>query len=204
MELVEKAEDADVIVYSRAKPDTSVKNVLPGKKMIIFGHVADDDVKAVLPVEQTYLDTHDYAVRKRVKIAKKHPIFEKEKLNDAAFGVYYDLKTKFGAKRILDFEDGRPCIVERKGIIYAATGLGVQLLPDSYYYDRFLLKAILYLAGREKALHNWIRQKRRWKNMNARRLKNTLNKQRLPQRKSCQEHGVWACPTETSDVLDIA
>ncbi len=150
MELVEKAEDADVIVYSRAKADTSVKHVLPGKKMIVFGHVADDDVKAVLPVEQTYLDTHDYAVRKRVKIAKKHPIFEKEKLNDAAFGVYYDLKTKFGAKRILDFEDGRPCIVERKGIIYAATGLGAQLLPDSYYYDRFLLKAILYLAGREK------------------------------------------------------
>ena len=151
MELVEKAEDADVIVYSRAKADSSVKHVLPDKKMIVFGPVADDDVKAVLPVELTYLDAHDYAARKHVKLAKKHPIFEKEKLNSTAFGVYYDLKLKSGAKRILDFEDGKPCVVERKGVIYAATGLGTQLLPDSFYYDRFLLKAILYLAGREKS-----------------------------------------------------
>ncbi|MBR5024950.1 MAG: hypothetical protein IKX48_07775, partial [Victivallales bacterium] len=151
MELVENSDDADVIVYSRAKADDSVKHVLPGKKMIVFGPVADDDVKAALPVELTYLDTHDYAARKRVKLAKKHPIFEKEKLNDAAFGVYYDMKLKSGAKRVLDFEDGRPCIVERKGVIYAATGLGAQILPDSFYYDRFLLKAILYLAGREKS-----------------------------------------------------
>ena len=47
--------------------------------------------------------------------------------------------------------NGKPCVVERKGVIYAATGLGTQLLPDSFYYDRFLLKAILYLAGREKS-----------------------------------------------------
>ena len=150
MELVNKAEDADVIVYSRAKADNSVKHVLPGKKMIVFGPVADDDVKAALPVEMTYLDTHDYAARKHVKLARKHPIFEKEKLNNAAFGVYYNLKLKSGAKRVLDFEDGWPCVVERKGVIYAATGLGTQLLTDSFYYDRFLLKAILYLAGREK------------------------------------------------------
>ncbi len=151
MELVENAEDADVIVYSRAKADDSVKHVLPGKKMIVFGPVADDDVKASLPVKLTYLDTHDYAARKRLKLAKKHPIFEKEKLNEAAFGVYYDMKLKSGAKHVLDFEDGRPCVVERKGVIYAATGLGAQILPDSFYYDRFLLKAILYLAGREKS-----------------------------------------------------
>ena len=151
LEMVDKAEDADVIVYSRAKGDSNVKHALPGKKLIVFGHVADDDVKAVLPVELTYLDSHDYAVRKRVKPAKRHPIFEKEKLNDAAFGMYYDVKLKSGAKRILDFEDGRPCVVERKGIIYATTGIGTQLLPDSFYYDRFLLRAILYLAGREKS-----------------------------------------------------
>ena len=151
MELVDKAEDADVIVYSRAKADTNVKHVLPDKKMIVFGHVADDDVKAALPVELTYLDAHDYAARKRVKLAKKHPIFEKETISEAAFGVYYDLKLKSGAKRILDFEDGKPCVVERKGVIYAATGLGTQLLPDSFYYDRFLLKAILYLAGYERS-----------------------------------------------------
>ena len=102
MELVENAEHADVIVYSRAKADSSVKHVLSGKKMIVFGPVADDDVKAVLPVELTYLDTHDYAARKRLKLTKKHPIFEKEKLSEAAFGVYYDMKLKSGTKRVLD------------------------------------------------------------------------------------------------------
>lgn len=151
LELVTKAEEADVIVYSRAKADSSVKHVLPGKKMIVFGPVADEDVKAVLPVELTYLDAHDYAARKRVQLAKKHPVFEKEKLNDCEFGVYYGVKPKFGTKRILDFEDGQPCVAERKGVIYVATGLGAQLLPDTFYYDRFLLKAILYLAGREKS-----------------------------------------------------
>ena len=151
LELVGKAEDADVIVYSRAKGDPNVKHVLPGKKLLVFGHVADDDVKAVLPVELTYLDTHDYAARKRLKLTKKHPIFEKEKLSETAFGIYYDMKLKSGAKRVLDFEDGRPCVVERKGVIYAATGLGAQILPDSFYYDRFLLKAILHLVGRENS-----------------------------------------------------
>ncbi len=150
-QLVDDPALADVIVYSRAMAAPDIPHVHPNKPMLVFGNVADADVREALPVTVTYLSPNDYAKRQRVRPVISHPLLDGDVISDAAFGKYAEITVKDGARRLLDFADGSPCVVEGDHVLYAATGIGAQLLPDSFFYDRFLLKAILYLAGKPEA-----------------------------------------------------
>ncbi len=150
-QIVDNNQDADVIVYSRAKPDPEKPHAIKGKKLLVFGSVADEDVKNAIPVQLKYLNQNDYAERYRLKQATQHKLLQGETLSQAAFGQYYSITAKPGATRIIDFENGQPCVVENTDAIYVATGIGAQLLPDAQYYDRFLIRAILYLVNRTDA-----------------------------------------------------
>ena len=155
-ELVQKPEEADIILYSGARPDPEmakrvVSAVKNGTPLIAASAIADPEIAAILPVNLTKLSDTDYPERMSLK-----PVVENDKmfrgLNPVTFGVYQQEELKEGAKALLNFADGTPAIAEGKAgkgkVIFSPFAFGVDLIPGTNAHDAFLLRAVSYLTGR--------------------------------------------------------
>lgn len=156
VQLVYTPEEAQLIVYSAARPDKKLAHriasaVKKGTNLIAAASVADEDIRKLLPVNVKFLKQNDYPERKKVIPAADTPL-NLDGMSDAAFGIYSDVKVKNG-KVLLAFEDGTPAVTEGKAgkgkVIYNALPIGVNLFNDYDCRDAFLLKLVSYLSKKE-------------------------------------------------------
>ncbi|MGI5922823.1 MAG: hypothetical protein ACOX9E_02655 [Lentisphaeria bacterium] len=153
VELVANPEQAEIIVYSRAAAAADVAHVHPGKKLLVYGQVADADVLANLPLQWQRRDIDDYVTRLPLQATTAgQDLLAGAALSRSAFACYFDLKPTQDAQRLIDFADQTPCVLRSADCMYVATGIGAGIIPDDQFYDRFLLQAILYLTRNKDAL----------------------------------------------------
>ena len=157
--LVKTPEEAQLIVYSAARPDKKlasriVKAVKKGANLIASSIVADPEIQDILPVEVNVLPSNDFPERKKLTPRVDDPALL-DGLSDAAFGVYTDLFLRSG-KVLLTYADGKPAMVEGKAgkgkVIYNAVAIGCDLVPGYTARDPFLLRTVSYLSGRKLPL----------------------------------------------------
>ena len=154
VELVASPDHAEVVVYSRAAAAPDVAHVHPGKKLLVYGQVADADVLAALPLSWQRRDGNDdYVDRLPLQATPAgQELLAGATLSPSAFARYFDLAPASDARRLIDFADQSPCVLRSTDTMYVAAGIGAGIIPDGQFYDRFLLQAILYLTRGKDAL----------------------------------------------------
>ena len=148
---------ADVIVYSRARPDSSlaaaiVSAVRRGVPLYAATEVADPEVEAILPCVIGHDVLQGLPPRQRVTATVDAPSALAEGLNDTTFGIYRSCTAKGGAKTLLGFADGTPALVEGTvgagKVLYNMLAIGSSLVPGKASPDAFFVRALGYLTGR--------------------------------------------------------
>ncbi len=154
--LVKTPEEAQLIVYSAARPDKKLakriaSSVKKGANLIAASIIADPEVQELLPVEVNVLPSNDFPERKTLAPAVDNA-FLFDGLSKAAFGVYTDLGLRNG-KVLLTYADGKPAMVEGKAgkgkVIYNAIAIGCDLVSGYTARDPFLLRTVSYLSGKK-------------------------------------------------------
>ncbi|MBQ9775925.1 MAG: hypothetical protein IJW17_07810 [Lentisphaeria bacterium] len=154
-----RMEDADIIVYNSSRPNTKVareiaKRVNAGVPLLTGPVIADPEIAAMLPGQVVPVKYAALPERKKLKFpAKEHPANRNAVLNDASFGVYYQLKN-FNAVPLLLFEDNTPAVIEIKEksrhIIVSALGFGSDVLKSSSAArDGWFLRLLGILAKKD-------------------------------------------------------
>lgn len=154
---VKTPEEADVIVYSAARPDKKMasriaKAVKSGKHLIAASAVADKEVAELLPVKITKLPEEDFPERKQLVPAKDGgKLFAG--LSKARFGVYTKLAPANGARVLCRYSDGSPAMVEGKAgkgrVFYNSVAFGSDLISGYAARDAFLLRTVEYISGKK-------------------------------------------------------
>lgn len=149
-------EEAEVIVYSAARPEPALARriadaVKQGTPLVAASAAGDPEIAALLPAEIKELPNAGLPERKCLKTADANdPLFSG--LNTAAFGVYTELAPRENSKVRLSFADGKPAVVAGKAgegrVIYSAIAFGADLIPGRAARDPFLLRAIAELTGK--------------------------------------------------------
>ena len=156
--LVKTPEEAELIVYSAARPEPELakriaSSVRNGAKLFAASIVADPEVRELLPVELNVLPSNDFPERQKLVPVAEKALFAG--ISNAAFGIYTDVKPRDG-KLLLTYANGKPVMVEGnagKGkVIYNAIAIGCDLLPGYTARDPFLLRVVSYLAGKNLPL----------------------------------------------------
>ena len=152
----QRLEDADAIVYSRARADPSLAtNIVRavrerGIPLYAASIVADPEIRAILPCSLEKRDPAGFAPRRRIVAAEKSGL--SEGLSTATFGVYRACTAAKDANVLLSFDDGTPALLEGrcgKGrVIYQMTAIGQTLLPGKKAYDAFFARVIGRISGR--------------------------------------------------------
>jgi len=172
VELVLSPEEADVIVYSGARPSPEIAKriagcVNNGTPLIAASAIADPEIAALLPVTLAKMPDNDFPPRQTCKpVGKSNELFAG--LNSAKFGIYFNTALKPGAEALLSFADNRPAIAQsisgKGAVLYSSFAFGVELIQGTNAHDAFLLRAISHLTGRAlpikvattvKADHGW-------------------------------------------------
>ena len=145
---------ADVIVYSRCRPDSALaSNIVAavrerGVPLYAAGEVRDPEIDAILPCEIGREELEDLPRRERIVPGKGWL----SGLSDAAFGIYRTIRAKDGAKTLLSFADGTPALVAGrcgKGVVmYNMLTIGSSLVPGKESPDAFFIRAIGQLSRR--------------------------------------------------------
>lgn len=153
VELVEEPDLAEIVVYSRAAAAPDAAHVHPGKKLLVYGQVADADVLARLPLRWQRRDGDEYVERlPLLATPASRELLAGATLSPSAFARYFDLTPANDAQRLIDFADQSPCVLRSADTMYVAAGIGTGIIPDGQFYDRFLLQAIVYLTRGKDAL----------------------------------------------------
>lgn len=139
-------EEADVIVYSRARagaPPRLAKLVGAGKRLIVYGPCPDPELAALLPLEFAPRTLSGFAPRERASAVRAgHPVLRGTTLADTDYGRYFATRKRAG-ETVIAFACGEPLLVESGNILHFATGAGSALLPpDGVFFDRALLRAV--------------------------------------------------------------
>ncbi len=153
--LADSPEEADLIVYSGARPDPAMAKrvaaaVRKGTPLYVAAAVADPEIETLLPVSVKPRTIGTLPVRRKLKPARTgDPLFEG--LSDAAFGQYFDARPRKGTVRLV-FEDGSPAMVEGsagKGrVIWSALGLGSDVIAGRAAEDPLLLRIVSETTGK--------------------------------------------------------
>jgi len=152
-------EDAEVIVYARALPgaqdDRIAAAVKQGKKLLLYGPANSPVLSAAAPLRFERSAKSGFPPRYQIAaVDKSLAMFAGEKMATHDFGFYY--QTSLGAGTVLaSYSNGSPALAENtcgNGLIMqSATGLGTGWFDSPVFYDRFLLKTVGWLAGRDVA-----------------------------------------------------
>ncbi len=156
---VDKLEEAEVIVYSRCHRDDALAAGIAaavkdrGVPLYVASEVCDPEVEALLPCVIGHEVPQDLPPRERIRAADpSHPLASRGGLSDAPFGIYRSIKLKDGARKVLEFANGTPAVVEGsagKGrVVYSMPTIGSSLVPGMEAHDAFLLRVLGYLAAR--------------------------------------------------------
>ncbi len=147
--------DADVIVYSRTRPEAAEAQIIAAKvkagtPLIAFAAIPDPEVAALLPVLIRPLAGNGIPARQTLQpVNPQDPLFTG--LNPAAFGVYNQLTLQADATIHLRYADGTPAVVGKEKILYSTLTVGADLIPGKAAHDPFLLRAIARLTGKSIA-----------------------------------------------------
>ena len=146
--------DADVIVYSRCRPDPLLaSNIVAavrdrGVPLYAASEVRDREIEAILPCVLGHEELEDLPPRERIVPGEGWL----SGLSDATFGIYRTISPKEGSRTLLRFEDGTSALVEGrcgKGtVMYSMLAVGSSLVPGKESPDAFFVRAIGHLAGR--------------------------------------------------------
>lgn len=146
--IVKSPEEADVIVYSRARPGAApnlAELVRKGRRLIVYGNPADSFLEPLMPLRLTPAKSKGFVPRVKAKLVKAHPLIGDRKTGEGDFGRYFTAELVSGDV-LLAGEDGQPLLAERKNVLQFAVGIGCALLEDDWskaFYDPLLLRAIL-------------------------------------------------------------
>ena len=151
---------ADVVVYSRCRPDPELAAAIArrvrddGVPLFAASEVCDPEVEALLPCAIGHDAPQDLPRRARVTFADAgHPLAARGGLNDAAFGIYRTVSAKPGASVVMRFADGTPALVEGRAgkakVLYSMLATGSSLVPGKESPDAFFVRALAYLSGRD-------------------------------------------------------
>ncbi len=145
IEAAPSPEEADVIVYSRARQ--SEKEWIPGllakgKRLIVYGPSPDPELAARLPLAFTERTLAGFAPREQAKMTEpSHPMLLNRKLFATDYGRYHKTRLQTG-RALLAFTSGEPLLAEEGNTLHFATGVGAPLLPaGNVFYDKTLLLA---------------------------------------------------------------
>ncbi len=155
--IVRKVADADVIVYSAARPFPDeakqiVNAVKQGTPVYIVGPVADPEIMNMLPGKVNMKNSPGLPERRTLKpVNPDNKLFAG--LNPAAFGIYYSVTPGSGSTTLLTTDKREPVILEGhfgKGkVLYSSLGIGVNLIKRKKAYDAFFIRALSKLSGRK-------------------------------------------------------
>ncbi|HBE02837.1 MAG TPA: hypothetical protein DC049_10245, partial [Spirochaetia bacterium] len=155
--IVTDPKDADVIVYSGARPDPAdagriAEAVKNGTPLFSAGVINDPVIAALLPGKISILPNTGIPDRLRLKpVNTDDPLFIG--LNSMEFGIYLNILPDQDSHVLLSYANGSPAIIENKSnkskIIYSAIAIGADLIPGKKAYDPFLLRVLSYLSGKK-------------------------------------------------------
>ena len=144
--------DADIIVYSRARPNAAeaqaiAAKVVTGTPLIAFARIADPEVAALLPAHVQPISDNGIPQRQILRaVNADDPLFSG--LNKAKFGVYNKVTPKNDATVRLCYADGSAVVIGKDKILYSSLTVGADLIPGKTAHDPFLLRAIAELTGK--------------------------------------------------------
>ena len=150
--------DADVIVYSRCRPDQQLAKEIStavrerGVPLYAASEVFDPEIEALLPCSIGHEPPEDLPPRARVAAADAaHPLARGD-FTDAPFGIYRTVSPRDGSRTILAYANGVPALIEGtagKGkVLYSMLAIGSSLVPGKESPDAFFVRALGYLSGR--------------------------------------------------------
>ncbi len=145
---VDTPEEADVIVYSRARAGVNpavVTELNKGKRLVLYGLPADPEIAALAPIRLTPLTHTDFPERGKLKIlAEEHYLFSDALPRPGAdYGRYFKAEATDGGRVLATNERGEPAVVEKGNVLHFAGGVGTALLDNGPWYDLTLLRAVL-------------------------------------------------------------
>ncbi|MFA7197595.1 MAG: beta galactosidase jelly roll domain-containing protein, partial [Anaerovoracaceae bacterium] len=156
--IVDKVEDADVIVYAAARKDQEAAKriaaaVRGGTPLYVAAVIADEEIADLLPAQVKPREENTYPQRERVRAVKAGDPLFKGLSEEVKFGIYHDLTLKSGGTVRLEYSSGMPLVVEGhagKGkVVYTSLGFGVDLIPGMNAYDALLLRTLSELTGKK-------------------------------------------------------
>ena len=151
-------DEADVIVYSRCRPDPALAQRIAravrerGVPMYAASEVCDPEVEDLLPCKIGHEVLEDLPPRARIQAAADgHPL-ARGPLSDAEFGIYRTIAAKEGARTVLSFANGVPALVEGRAgkgtVIYGMMAIGSSLVTGKESPDAFFVRVLGHLSGR--------------------------------------------------------
>lgn len=152
---VQTPEEADVIVYSRARAGTMGARIIEatqrGCGLLIYGGIADEAIQSAAPMQLAERPVNGWALRSGIHMtAQAGPLTEGEPMIVADWRQYMTGTLKSGTI-LASYDDGTPALAEKTlgqgKILQFATGTGVAWAQSRHLYDRFLLRSIGYVAG---------------------------------------------------------
>lgn len=142
---VDSPEEADVIVYSRALSGAHPRLadvVRKGKRLLLYGWVADPEIRALSPLEMTPLPPSGNPVRTTLVPVAPDPVWENESLLKADYGVYYRTRLRSG-KALLKGRDGTLFAARNGNVLHFINGIGNALIENHGFFDRGFLRALI-------------------------------------------------------------
>ena len=142
---VDTPEEADVIVYSRALAGAHPQladAVGKGKRLLLYGWVADPEIRALSPLEMTPLPSSGIPVRTTLIPVAPDPVWENESLLNADYGVYYRTRLRSGTA-LLKGREGTVFAARNGNVLHFINGIGNALLENRGFFDRGFLRALI-------------------------------------------------------------
>ena len=142
---VDTPDEADVIVYSRALAGAHprlAEAVGKGKRLLLYGWVADPEVRALSPLELTPLPASGNPVRTTLTRVAPDPIWDGEEFIKADYGVYFRTALRSGTA-LLKGADGTIFAARNRNVLHFINGIGNALLENRGFFDRAFLRALI-------------------------------------------------------------
>lgn len=152
--------DADIIVYSRCRPDDAEASAIAaavqerGIPLLAASEIADAAVSALLPCELKARTSEDYPERLPLSFVDgNHSLAQRGGYSTVGFGKYRDIKAKADSSVVMTFSDGTPAVVEGRAgkgrVLYSMIGIGSSVVPQKASPDAFFVRLLGYLSDRK-------------------------------------------------------
>ncbi len=141
---VDTPQAADVVVSSTLIPSAAGYGDRP---VIVYRNYHDS------PVSLSWQPLKSYAPRRTFQwVDPSHALAQNAALQGGDYGAYFKAEPLPGGTVIARFSDGTPAVVRRANVLFVGCGLGSSPLASGVFYDKLLLRSILWLGNRDLSI----------------------------------------------------